>query len=94
MPSVVRLDRAELNALAAWLRDQLDDDRIGRGHAAILDATAPLLHQHSTAGQLARHTLMLIGEIYDHRPGYRDDWRPAPATPRRAPTAGRPAPPA
>jgi hypothetical protein len=77
MPSLVRLDRDDLNALAAWLRDQFDDDtRSGRAHAAMLDAITPHVHQHSTAGQLARHTLMLLGSIYDHEPGYRDEWRP------------------
>jgi hypothetical protein len=76
MPALVRLDRDDLNALAAWLRDQLDDDtRSGRGHAAILQAIAPHLHQHTTAGQLARHTLMLLGAIYDQEDGYRDEWR-------------------
>lgn len=77
MPAVVRLDRDDLNALAAWLRGQLDADRsTGRAHAAILKAITPHLHQHSTAGQLARYTLMLLGTIYDQQPGYRDDWRP------------------
>jgi hypothetical protein len=76
MPSVVRLDRDDLNALAAWLRDQFDDDQAGRGHAAILRAITPHLHQYSTAGQLARHVLLQLGTIYDKRPGYRDEWRP------------------
>jgi hypothetical protein len=77
MLSVVRLDRDDLNALAAWLRTQLDDDtRSGRGHTAILDAIAPHLHQYSAAGQLSRHTLLLLGTIYDQEPGYRDEWRP------------------
>jgi hypothetical protein len=76
MPALVRLDRDDLNALAAWLRDQLDDDtRSGRGHAAILDAVTPHLHEYSAAGQLARRTLMLLGSIYDQEPGYRDEWR-------------------
>ena len=77
MPAMLRLDRDDLNALAAWLREQIDDDtRSGRGHAAILKAITPHLHQHSTAGQLARHTLMQLGTIYDQEPGYRDEWRP------------------
>lgn len=77
MPARLRLDRGDLDALAAWLSAQLDDDQPGRAHAAILKAITPHLHQHSTAGQLARHTLMLLGTIYDERPGYRDEWRPA-----------------
>lgn len=77
MPVVLRLDRGDLNALAAWLRAQLDDDtRSGRGHTAILDAVVPHLHTDTTAGQLARRTLQLLGEIYDQKPGYRDEWRP------------------
>lgn len=76
MPATVRLDRDDLNALATWLRDQLDDDQAGRAHAAILKAVTPHLHQHTSAGQLARHTLMLLGTIYGQEPGYRDEWRP------------------
>lgn len=77
MPALVRLDRDDLNALAAWLRDQLDEDtRSGRGHAAILDTITRHLHVESTAGQLARRTRMLLGTIYDQEPGYRDEWRP------------------
>jgi ribosome recycling factor len=76
MPTFVRLGRDDLNALAAWLRDQLDDDRSGRAHAAILEAITPHLHQHTAVGQLARHTLMQLATIYDQQPGYRDDWRP------------------
>lgn len=77
MPAQIRLDRADLNALAAWLRDQLDEDtRSGRAHAAMLDAITPHLHQHTSAGQLARHTLMLLGAIYDQQPGYHAEWRP------------------
>lgn len=76
MPSVVRLDRDDLEALAAWLRDQFDDDRAGRAHAALLTAITPYLHQYSTAGQLARHTLLLLGTIYAEEPGYRDEWLP------------------
>lgn len=76
MPSWVRLSRDDLNALAAWLSEQLDDDPPGRAHAAILTAITRHLHQHSTAGELARHTLMQLGTIYDQEPGYRDEWRP------------------
>lgn len=77
MPAWLRLDRDDLNALAAWLREQLDDDtRSGRGHATILAAITPHLHQNTTAGQLACHTLMQLGTIYDREPGYRDEWRP------------------
>lgn len=76
MTSALRLDRDDLNALAAWLSAQLGPDRAGRAHAAILKAISPHLHQYSTAGQLARHTLMQLGTIYEKRPGYRDEWRP------------------
>lgn len=77
MPTVLRPGRDDLNALAAWLRDQLDEDtRSGRGHRAILDTITPHLHEYSAAGQLARHTLLLLGTIYDKQPGYRDEWRP------------------
>jgi hypothetical protein len=76
MPALVRLDRDDLDALAAWLRTQIDDDKAGRAHAAMLQAITPHLHQHSTAGQLARHTLMQLGSIYDDQPGYREEWRP------------------
>lgn len=76
MPAWLRLDRDDINALAAWLRDQLDDDQLSRGHAAILDDLTPHLHQNTTAGQLARHMLLLLGAIYDDEPGYRDEWRP------------------
>ena len=76
MPAWVRLPRDDLNALAAWLREQLDNGQAGRAHREILDAHLPHLHQFSTAGQLARHTLMWLGTIYDDEPGYRDEWRP------------------
>ncbi|ANZ35277.1 hypothetical protein BBK82_03480 [Lentzea guizhouensis] len=76
MPVVVRLDSDDLDALAAWLRDQLDDTRLGRGHAAILDVLAPHLHATSSAGQLTRRVLLALGSVYADQPGYRDDWRP------------------
>jgi len=76
MPARLRLDRDDLDALADWLSAQLPVDRAGRAHAAILKAITPHLHQHTSAGQLARHTLMLLGTIYDDQPGYRDEWRP------------------
>lgn len=81
MPVRLRLDRGDIDALAAWIREQLDDSALGTAHTAMLNEIVPHLHADTAAGGLARRVLQFLGAAYRHRGGYREVWLPSPFQP-------------